>query len=89
MIVDGYPIVGGFLSQHVRHPPGRVLAVGQDPRDHLNPFVYMEVDETKGEVETSIFHAVGSGDPVPDQGEAEYLGTAKCGLLVWHVYRSR
>jgi hypothetical protein len=62
-----------------------VLAVGPDSRDHGNPFVYMEVDETKDETETSIFSSVYSGDAMPEG--TIYLGTAKCGLLVWHVFQ--
>lgn len=89
LVLRAYPIVGGFCSQHVRHPPpGIVRAVGQNPRDHLNPFVYIEVDPDAEETMTSVFHAIPVEDgEVPE--DSTFVGVAKCGLLVWAVYQAR
>jgi hypothetical protein len=88
LTVEAYPLAGGLSGQHVRHPPpGRVLGVGSEStKDYTNPFVYIEVDLRHPRELTTVFHAVDTGGEVPG---GDYIGTAKCGPLVWHVYLER
>lgn len=47
--------------------------------------LWAEVDPTAPMVKRR-FRIVGTGQPIPDTYPCHYLGTTRCGNLIWHVY---
>lgn len=75
--------------QRVRMPAGARLltAQGQPVMHQTLPMLWALVDPSQPTVERLIA-LVGTGHPAPDIDDdgSVYVGTAICGLFVWHVF---